>query len=65
MSTFKVPARHISAATHAGLYYARKKNRLARMPASPAPTDAAEGVNRERLNIDHDIDIPIDNPDAE
>lgn len=65
MNTFKQPATRLTAATQAGLYFARKKNRLARLPASPAPTDAAEGVNRERLNIDHDIDLPIDNPDAE
>jgi hypothetical protein len=65
MNTFKAPARRISAAQQAGLYFMRKRNRLARAAASPAPTDADEGVNRERLNIDHEIDIPIDNPDAE
>lgn len=65
MNTFKPPATRITLAQHAALARVRKKNRMARMPASPAPTDAAEGVVRERLPIDTAIDMPIDNPDAE
>lgn len=59
MNTFKNPATRITAAQQAAMYHLRKRNRMARAPASPV------GEDRERLPIDTPIDMPIDNPDAE
>lgn len=59
---FKMAATRITPQQQAAMAHARKRNRMARVPASPTLFDANEGVNRERLPIDTDIDMPIDNP---
>ena len=58
MSNFKPAATRITSQQQVAMYRARKKNRMARALASPTDDD----VNRERLPIDTDIDMNIDNP---
>lgn len=59
---FKIAATRITPQQQAAMAHARKRNRMARAVSPPTTFDANEGVNRERLPPDTEIDMNIDNP---